>query len=199
MKETELPLERHPFAPFIPDGARVLIMGTFPPKPVRWSMEFYYPNKSNDFWRIMGLIFHCDADCFRLPGGIFDEQAIREFLTEHRIALHDTAAAVRRLKDNASDKFLDIVEPVDLDALLRCMPDCRFITTTGEKASGVMASLTGTKAIAMGEWTSCIWPADGRELRITRMPSTSRAYPLALNKKAAFYRRLFVEAGVLSQ
>ena len=49
-------IERHPFPPFVPRNAKVLILGTFPPKPVRWSMEFYYPNKTNDFWRIMGLI-----------------------------------------------------------------------------------------------------------------------------------------------
>lgn len=29
------PLERHPWEPFIPEGAKVLIMGTFPPGPHR--------------------------------------------------------------------------------------------------------------------------------------------------------------------
>ena len=43
-----LPIESHPFPPFLPDGARVLMLGTFPPKPNRWAMEFFYPNKTND-------------------------------------------------------------------------------------------------------------------------------------------------------
>ena len=36
--------ERHPLQPFLPDGARILMLGSFPPKRERWSMEFYYPN-----------------------------------------------------------------------------------------------------------------------------------------------------------
>ena len=43
-KELDMPLERHPWPPFLPEGAKVLIMGTFPPGNHRWSMNFYYPN-----------------------------------------------------------------------------------------------------------------------------------------------------------
>lgn len=56
----ELPVEVHPWEPFIPENARLLIMGTFPPQSKRWSMDFYYPNRTNDFWFIMGLIFMGD-------------------------------------------------------------------------------------------------------------------------------------------
>lgn len=34
-------------------------------------------------------------------------------------------------------------------------------------------------------------------LDITRMPSTSRAYPLAVEKKADAYRQLFHKAGLV--
>ena len=44
-------IERHPFEPFLPEGAVVLFLGSFPPQPKRWSMEFYYPNWLNDFWQ----------------------------------------------------------------------------------------------------------------------------------------------------
>ena len=56
--------EVHPLAPFLPDGARVLMLGSFPPKRVRWSMEFFYPNLQNDMWRIMGLLFFGDKAHF---------------------------------------------------------------------------------------------------------------------------------------
>ena len=52
-------LEIHPFAPFLPAGAEFLFLGTFPPKPEKWSMEFFYPNKINDMWRVM--------ECCRAP------------------------------------------------------------------------------------------------------------------------------------
>ena len=70
------PSERHPFEPFLPAGARMLFLGSFPPQPHRWSMPFYYPNWNNDFWRILGIIHFCDKDhfCFvywRTPRPLF--------------------------------------------------------------------------------------------------------------------------------
>ncbi len=186
-------LEYHPWQPFIPENARVLIMGTFPPKSTRWSMDFYYPNYINDFWRIMGLLFYSDPMRFVIPQHkTFDLPAIETFLRDKGIAMNDTAAYVRRLKDNASDKYLEIVRPVDLEGLLRQMPQCRSVATTGEKAAGVIASLTATDIPRMGEMISA---ADG--LEIWRMPSTSRAYPLRLEKKADYYGRMFRHIGIL--
>lgn len=187
------PLEVHPWAPYIPSHARVLIMGTFPPGQHRWCMDFYYPNRTNDFWKIIGLIFFGNPGALLIPGTKdFDLQRIKAVLDEHGIALHDTAHAVRRLKGNASDKFLEIVEPVDLRGLLLRMPECHTIATTGEKAAGVIAALTDTELPKMG---TCVEAADG--LSIWRMPSTSRAYPLPLDKKAAHYERLFRAAGCI--
>lgn len=183
-------LEIHPWEPWIPDGAKILIMGTFPPGEHRWSMRFYYPNRTNDFWYMMGLIFYGDRNALLVPGEKqFDLEKIKEMLTRYHIAMNDTGYKVRRLKGNASDKFLEIVEPVDLKALLEQMPQCHTIATTGEKAAQVVAHLTGTEVPRMGQ---CTTSADG--IDIWRMPSTSRAYPLALEKKAYFYRQMFIQA-----
>lgn len=188
MQETET----HPWPPFIPDGARILVMGTFPPQPKRWSMDFYYPNRTNDFWYMMGLIFFGDRHALMAQDGKhFDIDAIKRLLTAKGIALHDTGRRVRRLKGNASDKYLDIIEPVPLYDLLAEMPDCTDIATTGEKAATVISALTDTPVPGMGEMVT---GHDG--LRIWRMPSTSRAYPLALEKKASFYARMFRQAGI---
>ena len=195
MNERELPeLETHPWPPYLPDGARVLIMGTFPPQPKRWSMDFYYPNRTNDFWPMMSLIFLGNRDGLRLPGSKdFDLDAIQRLLDEKGIALNDTGYKIRRLKGNASDKFLEIVEPVDLSNLLAQMPQCHTIATTGEKAATVIAELTGTELPRMGQM---VRSADG--LEIWRMPSTSRAYPLKLEKKAEYYAGMFRHAGILT-
>lgn len=188
-----LPLERHPWEPFAPEGAKVLIMGTFPPGNHRWSMDFYYPNRTNDFWFMMGLIFMGNRDAlYDRSTRTFDLPAIRHLLTERHIAMNDTARAVRRLKGNASDKFLEIVEPVPLYDLLATMPDCHAVATTGEKAAGVVAELTDTTLPRMGEK---VIAADG--LKIWRMPSTSRAYPLALERKAEYYASMFRELGII--
>ena len=136
---------------------------------------------------MMGLIFLGDRRALLSSDGSgYDLERIKALLREHRIALHDTGHAIRRLAGNASDKYLEIVEPVDLEGLLARMPECHTVVTTGEKAAGVVASLTGTPAPKMGEMTVA---DDG--LRIWRMPSTSRAYPMKLERKAEMYRRVF--------
>lgn len=187
-------IERHPLEPFLPAGARVLMLGSFPPKRERWSMDFFYPNRQNDMWRVMGLIFHENAHHFETADHRgFDRERIVDFCTEKGIALYDTACQVRRLKDNASDKFLEVVTPTDIIALLRQIPDCRAIITTGEKATSVITTLAQCLSPAVG--TKVDISLDGRELHLWRMPSTSRAYPLKLEKKAEFYRQMFVGEG----
>lgn len=197
-------IETHPFEPFLPDGAVVLMLGTFPPKPERWSMEFYYPNRINDMWRIMGLIFFGDKNHFWIEEEKrFDLQLLKAFLTEKKIALYDTATRVRRLKDNASDKFLDIVETINLDKFFKARPTIRVIVTAGEKATGVIAEKAGVEVPKTGEVVHCTCPShvleDGdlsvHTFDLYRMPSSSRAYPLSLEKKADAYRTMFRQLG----
>ena len=188
-------VERHPFEPFLPEGAKVLMLGSFPPQRKRWSMEFYYPNFINDFWRIIGIIFFDDKDWFvDAYAKRFKLQEIKEFCSEKGIAMFDTATAVRRLKDNASDKFLEVVEATDIPALLRRIPDCLAVVVTGEKASATLCGTFGTEPPAVGEYSSFTF--EGRPMRLYRMPSTSRAYPLPIQKKADVYRRLFADLGI---
>lgn len=182
-------MEQHPFPPFIPANAKVLVMGTFPPKPQRWAMNFYYPNKINDFWRIMGWLDSGDKNQFFTPPGDFREEEIKEFLNRRGIAMHDTGRVVNRLRDNASDKFLEIVEPVHLAELINQIPGLELIATTGEKAARVISELTHTGVPKMGEQITAEYA--GRRFWITRLPSTSRAYPMKLEHKAEFYKSLF--------
>lgn len=154
-------------------------------------MPFFYPNKINDFWRIMGIIFFegnrdalWDKQLQR-----FDLEAIKSFLDKEGIALWDTAMAVRRLRDNASDKFLDIVEPIDLAALLESHHTITTVVTTGEKATGIIAEQAGIGIPAIGIPVACL--IDRHQFTLWRMPSSSRAYPLALDKKADAYRKVF--------
>jgi len=189
--------ERHPFQPFLPPGARILFLGSFPPQPHRWCMPFYYPNWINDFWRIMGLIHFGDKNHFCIPAEKrFDEAAIRSFCADKGLAFYDTATEVRRLKDNASDAFLEVVTPTDIPALLVQIPDCRALVTTGEKASRLAADAFGCAIPPVGGYIDVPMAPAGpthadATLRFWRMPSTSRAYPLSLEKKADAYRQLF--------
>ena len=183
--------EKHPFEPFLPSGARILFLGSFPPQEHRWCMPFYYPNWINDFWRIMGIIHFGDKEHFCVPGEKrFDEGAIRQFCFEAGLAFYDTACEVRRLKDNASDAFLEVVTPTDIRALLARIPECHTVVTTGEKASSIVSETFGCAVPPVGN--SINLTIEGRPVRFWRMPSTSRAYPMPIEKKATYYRQLFL-------
>ena len=163
-------------------------------------MPFYYPNWINDFWRIMGLIHFGDKSHFCVPGEKrFDEATIREFCTREGLAFYDTACEVRRLKDNASDAFLEIVTPTDIPALLARIPFCHTLVTTGQKATETLAATLRCPLPPVGGYMDVVIPdpdirharPDRASLRFWRMPSTSRAYPLPREKKAAAYKTLF--------
>lgn len=196
--DKEIAIENHPWAPFIPEKAKVLIMGTFPPQVKRWNMDFYYPNRTNDFWKIMGLIFMGNKDALLIPGTKdYDKQAIEALMRDKGIALNDTVRKARRLKGNASDKFLEVVTPVPLYDLLEEMPICQAVATTGEKAASIIAELTSTPLPRMGERIA--WHPErviSRNISIYRMPSTSRAYPMKVEQKAEYYFNMFKELDI---
>ena len=186
-------VERHPLEPFLPENARLLMLGSFPPPRRRWSMEFFYPNLQNDMWRIFGYLFFGERNHFLTPDGkAFDRERLEEFLRTKGVALYDTACEVIRLKGNASDNFLQVVRETDVAALLRQLPQCRAIVTTGQKAAETLCRKLGVAAVPeVGG--SQPFTLDGRQLRLWRMPSSSRAYPRPLEWKAACYARMFDE------
>lgn len=194
-------IENHPFTPFLPEGCKVVLCGTFPPKPEKWSMDFFYPNFYNDMWRIFGLIFFDDKDkFFNYATKRINKNAIQEMLTIHKIGIGETVKKAIRTRDNASDKFLEIIEPVELSGLLDKIPVCNDFVTTGEKAASVIADLTNTPVPKVGAFVECKCNMpDGsiRKFRHWRMPSTSRAFPMKLEKKAEYYKNMLLDIGII--
>lgn len=192
-------IETHPLPPFIPPRAKLLMLGSFPPPRAKWKMDFYYPNIQNDMWRIFGLVFFDDKDYFiNVDGKGFQEQRLRDFLIQKGVAISDAAHKIQRLQGNASDKFLQVIEPVNLEALLALLPQCETIVTTGEKATETLWHQLSVKSTRpkIGDFSETAY--QGRRLCLYRLPSSSRAYPLALPKKAAIYANFFREMGLLA-
>ena len=193
----DIEIENHPLEPFLPANARLLMLGSFPPQKKRWSMDFYYPNLNNDMWRIVGLLFFNNKDYFvNETRNAFCRERIISFLNDKGIALFDTASAIRRLQDNASDKFLEVVQPTDISRLLGQLPECKAIVTTGQKATDTLRAQFEVEEPKVGDFSEFVF--DGRPMRLYRMPSSSRAYPLALDKKAAAYRTMYQDLQMLN-
>ena len=194
---TEVPLECHPWQPFLPEHTRVLMLGSFPPSRQRWCMDFFYPNYINDMWRIFGLCLYGDALHFvDSSKKAFRLDDIKAMLQERGVGLYDTARVVRRTKNTASDKDLEVVEAVDLVDLLGRIPECRAVVTTGQKATDLFTAQMGISQPKVGGYVEFAFPTGdvegtSRTLRLYRMPSSSRAYPMRLDRKAAFYQPLF--------
>lgn len=192
----EFPIEQHPLGFFLPQNTKLLMLGSFPPPMQRWSMNFYYPNIQNDMWRIIGTLFHHDKDYFLESKKAFSEAKAKAFCTEKGVGIGDTAAEVIRLKNNASDDFLKVVKPLDPEEILAKIPECKAIVVTGQKAMDtLLAVLPPTEEPKVGSYSR--FTLLGRIFRLYRMPSSSRAYPKPLEEKAAVYRKMFEELGML--
>lgn len=185
-------IESHPLQPFIPEGARLLMLGSFPPARHRWSMDFFYPNFQNDMWRIFGLVFFGDKDHFvDNEARTFRREDIIELLNREGIALYDTATKVIRTQNTASDKDLEVVTPTDLDSLLKRMPMLEGVVTTGQKATDLFTEHFKIAQPKVGE--NVTFEFNGKELRLWRMPSSSRAYPMKVDRKAEIYERVLLK------
>ncbi|MCQ2974492.1 MAG: uracil-DNA glycosylase family protein [Bacteroidales bacterium] len=186
-------IESHPLTPFLPKNCKVLFLGSFPPQKKRWSINFFYPNFINDHWRIEGQIFFNDKNYFvDNQNKTFYLDKIIDFLNQKGIGIFDTATKVNRLKDNASDKFLEIVEKTDINKLLLQIPECKTLVTTGEKATETICEYFSIQKLPkVGENIQI-----NSDLKLYRLPSSSRAYPLAFDKKVEEYKKMFQFVGV---
>lgn len=188
----EIAVERHPLQPFLPPNARLLMLGSFPPQKKRWCMEFFYPNRTNMMWEIFGQVFFGDSQ--RLVDAerkTFRLEAIVQLLEEQGIAIYDTASAVRRLSGNASDKDLEVVEKTDIPALLAQIPLCHDLVCTGQKSFSVLTEDYGVAVPKLGEYNEFVLA--GRPMRLWRMPSSSRTFPMKLELKAAYYQKMMAQ------
>lgn len=189
-------IERHPLKPFLPPNARLLMLGSFPPPRHRWCMDFFYPNRTNMMWEIFGSVFCGDSQrLIDAAHKTFRLEDIKTLLESRGIAIYDTACAVRRLSGNASDKDLEIVEKTDIPLLLSQIPLCHDIVCTGQKSFSVLTDDFGVPVPAMGAYND--FTLAGRPMRLWRMPSSSRAFPMKLEEKATYYREMMLKIGII--
>ncbi len=181
--------EKHPLKPFLPHSAKVLMLGSFPPPMKRWKMSFYYPNFQNDMWRVMGIVFYDDPLHFiDVNKKTFRQDEIVDFLTVKGIAIYDSAVEIERGNNDASDANLQVIERVNLSEILAQIPDCKAIVATGGKSAEIVADILGVKTPAVGVFVEA--NCCGRLIRLYRMPSTSRAFPMKIDVKARAYEAI---------
>ncbi|MBJ7338019.1 DNA-deoxyinosine glycosylase [Mycolicibacterium sp.] len=149
---------RQGLPPVVGDGARVLLLGSFPSERSLATGE-YYANRRNQFWPLMGSLFGFDAD---LPY----TQRI-EAVTHHGVALWDVIHSCRRAgsMDAKIDRKTLVVN--DFDSLLARHTGIERIFVNGLTALDVFERHVVTP------------------LPTVRLPSSSGALPMSFADKLA--------------
>ena len=92
-------------------------------------------------WRILGLLFYSNKEYFLETKKAFSEEKAKAFCREKGIGIGDTAVEIIRLKNNASDNFLQVIKPINPEEVLSQIPECKAIVVTGQKAMDTILSV----------------------------------------------------------
>lgn len=97
-------IEIHPHKLFVPNNARVLILGTFPGKSnvhVKGLDEWFYASSRNQFWKII-------SEVYNLP--LENTAEKKELFSNKGIAIGDIFLKIKRNENNNSDSSLEVIE-----------------------------------------------------------------------------------------
>jgi double-stranded uracil-DNA glycosylase len=154
---------REGLSPVIGDGARVLILGSFPSERSLTTGE-YYANRRNQFWALLATVFGFDADA---P---YEERI--DAVTRHRVALWDVVHSCRRVgsMDTKIDRNTLVVN--DFGPLLAQHPAIDRVFVNGLTAYQLFE-----------RHVDSVLPA-------VRLPSSSGALPMSFEDKLARWREV---------
>ncbi|MDR3275282.1 MAG: hypothetical protein LBS81_04870 [Endomicrobium sp.] len=109
--------EIHPFAHFVPQGATILVVGTFPPVVQSRDFKFYYPNNTgNRFWAIIEYVFNYKFQNWKGDAAVEERKSL---LKKKHIAITDMIEKCMRTENNSSDKNLAEIEFRNIYKLLK--------------------------------------------------------------------------------
>ncbi len=98
-------IETHPFKAFIPENARIIILGTFPGRDVTHKQltedDWFYGTKRNQFWKIISGVYEIELSSKK------DKQ---DLLNKHGIGIADLFLKVKRTGNNNTDSNLEVIE-----------------------------------------------------------------------------------------
>ena len=128
--------EIHPWNWHVPDRAKIVIIGTFPPTRRNWSFDFFYPNKNNYFWKLMAQIANHPL-LYSTGEDALNER--KELLNYLKLGLSDMGQIIQRKTDSSLDQNLEIVAYMDILKLLEENPSVRklIFTSSSGKSSAI--------------------------------------------------------------
>lgn len=171
----------HPFEAFVPEGCKILIIGTFPThqRNCKHTFKFYYAGAGNSFWSIIETVFNLN---FQFKNG---DDAILErkrFLAQKRIGLTDMLSKAYRKNGRSQDEHIYPIIFTDIFFILRNNTSIETIIFTSRTriigALGLFETLLMQNNLQMPALSSNkvkkgVWKFDNREIEILVPYSTS--------------------------
>jgi len=157
-------------APAVSPQTRLLVLGSFP-GVASLAAQQYYAHPRNQFWSVLGALWHCDLRAMDYPTRL--AEAMRRGL-----GIWDVYASCRR--DGSLDSAIEDAVPNDMASLAARLPALRAIAHNG-----------GESARAM-RLTRTLGPT------VVRLPSTSPANASwSFERKLAAWHDAFAAHGLL--
>ena len=134
MNKPEKWLHSHPYAPFLPEAATHLIVGTLPPPRFSFGglkkgdVSFCYGSIDGQLWPILNRIYNLNLEFANTPKAI---QQRKDFLAAYKIGVCDIVSHCYRVKLDASDLGMQAVELRDMFYYLNQVPSVKKILFTG--------------------------------------------------------------------
>jgi len=127
-------LHKHPYQPFLFEGATKLIVGTLPPPRFtvgdlkEGDVDFCYGSRDGQLWHIVNRIFGLDLDFKTTEKAI---QQRKDFLQERKIGICDIVHSAERSKIDASDVGMQNVVLRDMFSYLQLFSKVDTLLFTG--------------------------------------------------------------------
>lgn len=129
--------EEHPWKVYGTAASKVLFIGTFPPAKKRWSYEFFYPNKTNFFWKILASSQDRTLSHFSGEEAIAERKSLLDGLSA---AITDMGHTILRRGESSLDEHILPVRLMDIESILHRFPNINQVILTS--SSGKNSALS---------------------------------------------------------
>jgi G:T/U-mismatch repair DNA glycosylase len=168
---------------------KVLILGNFPPHKKRWDYEFYYPNKQNNFWKVLSAISGKPLKWMKGAEAVAERKAIMEKLG---VGVFNIARKVLRKGYSARDTDIQILEYNDVLEIIQKHLELKKIILAGFSAENSTAkkfieylrnnNVRFDEPHKISAGTEFLIHLGRRKIKCVVLNSTSTAFPIKLER-----------------
>lgn len=131
MSQKDFNIECHPEWYFDIPHMQTLILGSFPPHENKRDYQFYYPNKQNNFWKILAAISKTDLQYY---SGLEAIQERKRLMLDLNVGIQNMGKVISRKGLSARDTDIVIEEFQDILAIIKKHKELQKIIISGYSA-----------------------------------------------------------------